>query len=256
MAVSNVKGSDAAKQLYGASQTNAAQPTKKTAEYGKTVGKPELSEEGKKYYEQLKKKYGNLDFVLVSRDQKENAKANAAKYANPHKMVVLIDEDKIERMATDADYRKQYESVIANAGSNLAQMKSQLAGTGANVKGFGMEVKEDGTTSMFAVLKKSSSDQKARIEKKREKVHAEKKAAEKKAAKKEQEKRIERAKASKAEQVNGDEEDVEDEDTIVITADSMEELLSKISDFMQNEKMNTVQTPEEQMVGQHIDFRG
>ena len=35
-------------------------------------------------------------------------KANAAKYANGYKTVVLIDEDKIEQMATDEKFRKQY----------------------------------------------------------------------------------------------------------------------------------------------------
>ncbi len=56
-----------------------------------------------------------MNFILVSEDQKENAKANAAGYANSNNMVVLIDEDKIERMASDENYRKQYEGIIANA---------------------------------------------------------------------------------------------------------------------------------------------
>jgi hypothetical protein len=54
-----------------------------------------------------------MDFILVSKDMKEMAKANAGSFANPNKMVVLIDEEKIERMAVDEQYRKQYESVIA-----------------------------------------------------------------------------------------------------------------------------------------------
>lgn len=49
---------------------------------GKTIGDPKLSKEAQKYYEKLKKKYGNYDFILVSKDQKANAQANAAKYAN------------------------------------------------------------------------------------------------------------------------------------------------------------------------------
>ena len=44
-----------------------------------------------------------------SKDMKETAKANAGQYANANKMVVLIDEEKIERMADDESYRKQYE---------------------------------------------------------------------------------------------------------------------------------------------------
>lgn len=37
-----------------------------------------------------------MNFILVSEDQKENAKANAAGYANSNNMVVLIDEDKLK----------------------------------------------------------------------------------------------------------------------------------------------------------------
>ena len=44
---------------------------------GKTIGDPKLSKEAQKYYEKLKKKYGNYDFILVSKDQKANAQANA-----------------------------------------------------------------------------------------------------------------------------------------------------------------------------------
>ena len=74
---------------------------------GKTIGQPKLSENAKKYYEELKSKYQNMDFILVSNDMKEMAKVNAGSFANPQKMVVLIDEEKIERMATDEQYRKQ-----------------------------------------------------------------------------------------------------------------------------------------------------
>ena len=87
----------------------------KNSEYGKTVGKPELTEDGKKYYEELKKKFSNMDFILVSDDMIDQAKANSASFANPTKTVVLISEEKVEKMATDEEYRKQYEGIIKNA---------------------------------------------------------------------------------------------------------------------------------------------
>lgn len=147
----------------GTVDTSKAKQT--TGNYGQTIGQPELSEKAAKYYEQLKKKYGNYDFILVSRDQKENAKANAAKYANGYKTVVLIDEDKIEQMATDEKFRKQYEGILSGAAAQIQQLKTSLQSSGANVKGFGMQVNDGGTLSFFAVLKKSSAEQKARIEK-------------------------------------------------------------------------------------------
>ena len=116
----------------GTTDTSKAKQTKgTTGNYGRTIGQPELSEKAAKYYEQLKKKYGNYDFILVSRDQKENAKANAAKYANGYKTVVLIDEDKIEQMATDEKFRKQYEGILSGAAAQIQQLKTSLQSSGA-----------------------------------------------------------------------------------------------------------------------------
>ena len=213
-------------------------------EYGKTVGKPELSEEGKKYYEELKNKFSNMDFVLVSDDMIEQAKANSAGFANPNKTVVLISEEKVERMATDEEYRKQYEGIIMNATAQLSQMQKGFESTGANVQGYGIQVDDNGTASYFAVLRKASAAQKERIAEQAAEKKAEKKAAEKKAEEKEKEERLKDImKANKADEVT------------VISASSVEELLQKISDYAFDERSNTVQTPEEKLVGQHFDFQ-
>jgi len=209
-------------------------------EYGKTVGKPELSEEGKKYYEELKKKFSNMDFILVSDDMIDQAKANSASFANPHKTVVLISEEKVERMATDEEYRKQYEGIIMNATAQLTQMQKGFESTGANVQGYGIQVDDNGTASYFAVLKKASAAQKERIAEQAEEKKAEKKAAEKKA---EEERLKDIMKANRTDEVT------------VISASSVEELLQKISDYAFAERSNAVQTPEEKLVGQHFDFQ-
>lgn len=229
--------------------------TKESQNLGKTIGEPKLSKEAQKYYDKLKKKFGNYDFILVSEDQKANAQANAGKYANNIKTVVLIDEDKIERMATDESYRKKYEGILSGASSQLEQLKSSMEKSGANVKGYGMQVNDGGTASFFAVMKKSSSDQKARIEKSAEKKKAEKKAAEKKAEKKKEEARLKKSKSSKTDKSN-DIDNIDDEETVTITANSIEELMNKISDYTFAERSDSVQTDTEKMVGQHVDFRG
>lgn len=203
-------------------------------EYGKTIGDPTLSEEGKKYYEELKQKYSNMDFILVSRDMKDRAQAQAASYANPAKMVVMIDEDKIERMATDEAYRKKYEAIISGATNQLAQVKTSISSTGADVLGFGMQVNDSGLPSFFAVLKTSSAAQKARIEKKAEEAKEERL----------EEKRTERKRVRDR-----------DGDTVTIEADSIEELAKKIADFMFVERANTLLTQAETKLGQHIDFQ-
>ena len=252
--------------VYGTSMTNAAAAANAVEDYmktqktessnskktskvsGRTIGEPQLSDKAAKYYEQLKKKYSNLDFVLVSRDMKQQASAHAGSFANPQKMVVLIDEDKIERMAEDENYRKQYEGIIANAQSGLKSLGSSIAGTGAKVKGYGMQVNDGGTASYFAVLEKSNAAQRARIEKKAAEKKAEKKAEAKKAEKEARQERLEKSRNAKKSDW------WEDEDTITITASSEEELLRKIQEYLRTGRIDTIETEEEKARGQSIDF--
>lgn len=233
-------------------KTEQTQNEKSGSVSGKTIGSPKLSKKAADYYESLKKKYSNMDFILVSEDKKEQAKAQASNYANASKMVVLIDEDKVERMAEDENYRKQYEAIIANAASGISRLKSSLESSGANVKGFGMQVNDGGTATYFAVLEESSAAQRERIEKKA----AEKKAAEKKAEKKHQKEKLEEARSEKTEKTDVSDKTDTDSGTVTITASSVEELLQKIQDYMQLAKSDTVLTEAEKKVGQNIDFCG
>ena len=109
-----------------------------------------------------------------------------------------------------------------------------------------MKINDGGTASFFAVLEKSSAAQKARIEKKAAEKKEAKKAAEKKAEKKEKEEKLKESKQT---------DDIEDEDTITITASSIEELIQKIKDYDFAGRSDNVQTAEEKQVGQHIDYR-
>lgn len=231
---------------------------------GQTIGNPKLSEKASKYYDELKKKYANMNFILVSEDMKEQAKVNAAGYANANKMVVLIDEDKIERMAEDENYRKQYEAIIANAASGMSQLGSSIAATGASVKGYGMQVNDNGTATYFAVLEKSSAAQKERIEKKAAKKKAEEKAKDKKAQKEAEKERIKKShdKAEKISDKEVDTVDIEDadgkinsaSDTVIITASSIEELLSKIQNESQKYLSDNILSEKEKNVGQGFDY--
>ena len=102
----------------------------------------------------------------------------------------------------------------------------------------------------------------ANIGKPGEKAAEEKKAEARRAQKDAQEKRIRDGKNQRdehaAERVNKTDEasEADWENTVTITASSIEELLKKISDYQQNERMNTVQTKEERLVGGHIDYKG
>lgn len=240
-----MNGMDSLNNTVGAAMNAyAAQETTTHNTSGKTIGQPKLSEKAQKYYDELKSKYQNLDFVLVSKDMKEMAKANASSFANPNKMVVLIDEEKIERMAEDEQFRKKYEGIIASAGTKLLELKQALGNT-SGVKGFGMQVNDDGSTSFFAVMQKSFDAQAKRIEEIRAEKREEKRLAEKKADKKEWEERLnEKRAANKA---------ARDE---IITAGSIEELIQRIDEYNFNYRADTVQTEAEKYVGTTIDFKG
>ena len=235
-----------AKQVKAEDTKNTA---KKSNVKGKTVGEPKLSDKAAKYYEDLKKKYSGMEFILVSRDQKAFAQSQAASYANPAKMVVLIDEDKIERMATDESYRKQYEGIIANAASGMSQLSKSLSGN-SSVKGYGMKVNGNGTASFFAVIDKSLAAQRKRIEKKAQEKKEAKKAEEKRAKKKEQQEKLEES----WEKDSGKTENLYDEDTVTVQASSIEELLKKINDVTFESMSDYARTEEEKIIGQSFDF--
>lgn len=295
MAVGQIDSGTMANSLYNSSGLNArksaqtdraadAAKTGKTADteaakkaaakYGKTVGNPSLSEEGAKYYEELKSKFKDMDFVLVSQDKVDQAEMLASQFANPNKTIVLVDEEKIEKMATDKDYRAKYEGIIQNAGAKLDELAASLekSGMSGNVQGYGMKVNDDGTTSYFAVLKDSAKAQKERIEKKAAQSKEAKKAAEKKAEKAQQKKKLEEARTKTDKEDKTAEEgvgaakfgrgvtDIDDlkgnnKDLTVITADSIEALTQKVSDAVIAGMSNNVLTQQELNVGQNFDIK-
>lgn len=253
-----------------AGQTDAAKKTQSQSPYGNTVGDAKLSEAGAKYYEELKSKYSDMDFVLVSNDKVDQAEQLAAKYANPDKTLVLIDAEKVEKMAEDEEYRKSIENTIETSGAKLDELAASLekSGMSGNVAGFGISVKDDGTTSYFAVLKDSSDAQKARIEKQAAEKREAKKAEQKKADKKAQEKKLEesgkgfRAKGPKSPDQEGMRlgrgkklSDAEAEGLTTVSANSVDELLQKVSDTVIARMSDNIRTPEEMQVGQHFDMK-
>lgn len=219
-----------------------AMPTAKTnRKYGKQIGNPQLSEKAQKYYEKLKQKYSNMDFILVSADQKEAAEANAGKYGSNKSLLVLIDDEKIEKMASDEQYRKKYEGILNNATNQFAQMKEQLGSNADSVKTYGMKFDDNGNASFFAVVDKSLAAQRDRIQQNHDKKAAEKKAADKKAEQKEKQEGV-RAKYGRP------------EDMVTVEASSWDELLQKINETVAMSRSDMVQSQAETYVGQQFDY--
>ncbi|MDO5154899.1 MAG: DUF6033 family protein [Eubacteriales bacterium] len=240
-------------------------PANKTG-VGMAIGDVQLSDKAKEYYEKLKSKFHNMEFIAVSQDMKSKVHANAAAYGNANKQVVLIDDAKLEQMANDESFRKKYEGIIAMSQTQLTNAKNSLASSGANVKNFGMSVNSDGTTSFFATLEKSSNDQAKIMEKKqaekkaakaKEKKQAEKKAKEEKLEKTREENRVKQKELKEGK--GKDDKNISETDEkeyVEIKADSMDDLVSKVSKYAYDNSANSVMTDEEMRVGQNFDFKG
>lgn len=236
-------------QAQSAAESASASKAKNTSKVAKPagqkeVGKPQLSEKAQKYYNQLRKKFSHMDFILVSSDKKEEVQANASKYAGNSSLVVLIDEDKIEKMAEDEAYREKYEGILRGAATQMNQMKQSLGKNADSVKTIGMSFDEKGTASFFAVVDKSLASQKKRIEKKAEQRAEEKKKAQRKAEQKRAEERRQEG-AGKAGEGSGD--------TVTVTASSWDELLKKINDTIAMARADSIRSERETWVGQRFD---
>lgn len=216
--------------------TNEA--SSKAANTKNTFGNPKLSDSASKYYEELKAKHSDVEFVLVDDKNVATAKEQAANINSNKNMIVLISEDEVEEMAANEDVRTKNEKLIADAKTQMPELLAQLKDSGTEVKSFGMEFNDDGTASYFAVVDKSMAAQKERIENKVEEKRAEKKEAQK-----------ESSNAKVEDNRYGRKENL-----TTVTASSMEELIRKIKDTMYMAKADTVMTAQEKMIGQSFDL--
>lgn len=224
---------------------------------GMTIGDVQLSDKAKDYLSKLQSKFHGMEFITVSKDMKAQVQQNAASYGNANKMVVLIDEEKLERMATDENFRKKYEGIIASSQSKMMQAKMGLSSSGSSVKNFGMSVDSNGKESFFATVNKSSDLQKKRIEKKAAEKKQQKIKEKKQAEKKAQEERIEKAKEGKADKtVDKKDRDIPEEEYDIIEANSLDDLLSKVQTYSYNSASSRVMTDTEKNVGTKVDFKG
>jgi hypothetical protein len=254
---------------YG--KTDRAKPEKKTGKTerteapetaestgkitGKTIGNPKLSDSAAKLYDELKEKYGDMEFILVSDSVKDSVEKNASAYGTPGKTVVLINEEKLEKMAKDENYRKSVETKIDNAKEQIEQAKAQLAASplGASVKTVGIKVNDKGETSFFAQVDKSLQDSNKLAEKRAAKKKEAKAAEKKKAEKQAKEERLEKRRADNA---KGKEKPEREEDIEEFEADSIEALIKKLEDFSYSRMSDSVMTEQESALGGSIDFKG
>lgn len=130
-------------------------PEKKNEGITNKVGNPKISDKASEYYEKLKEKYGDVEFVVVDDESSMDAKEYAANSTSDKEMFVLISESELEAMATDETVRARNEQWIADAREQMPQMAKKLEESGTKVEAFGMEFNPDGTPTYFAVTEET-----------------------------------------------------------------------------------------------------
>lgn len=143
-----------------------------------------LSKKAQALLQELKKKYGNMDFIVADYESDEEASDYLSRGTKEYS--VLIDPESLEEMASDSKTKENYLSLIDEATDKLSDVKEQLGDEGNDVTRLGVSIGKDGTISYFAELEKSSAQQRERLEKAQEKKREEKQAEKKEAAKEEQ----------------------------------------------------------------------
>lgn len=167
----------AGKDSSGAGKTTGTNRTKNTEP-------AKLSRGAQKVLDELKKKYGKMDFMVADFNGDEEAKEILSR--GTKEFSVLFSSDELEKMAEDENYKEKnfgrIEEAVKMSDRINARFDVSQDSDSAEVKKVGISFNSDGTTSYFAELEKSSAQQRERIEQSREKRAEEKKASEKKEA--------------------------------------------------------------------------
>lgn len=181
-----------------------------------------LSKEAKEYLEELKNKFGAIDFFVADCESDEEMGRYFAMGKKEYSCV--ISSSLLEQMATDEAVREKYETIIDGADETIEEMKNQmeaeLGEESGQVTGFGIQIDDNGVVKYFAKLKQSNEQYYEKIKEKRDK---ERKDAEK----------AERKDAEKAERK--DTEKAERKEIRWVWATSTQELMKEIKNAIANE---------------------
>ncbi|MCR4909291.1 MAG: DUF6033 family protein [Lachnospiraceae bacterium] len=187
---------------------------------------PELSEAAKSLLDELKQKYGNVDFMVANYSSDEEAQEILSRGTKEYS--VLIEPELLEKMAADEETKNKYVGIIEDSMAKIDEAREELtkAGeeNGGQVDRIGISISSDGTVSYFAELSKATAAQKERIEKNLEKKAEEKKEEEKKAEEKAAEEKLKGPKGSRP----GERPEYEPVKTTTVKANSLEDLMKQV----------------------------
>lgn len=185
----------------------------------------ELSDKAKALLEELKEKYGNMDFFIanVSSDKE----ANAIMSRGTKEYSVLMDPETLEKMAADEDFKNECLSVLDKSTDEIKNAMEELGEDADKIESISIRINGDGTVDYFAKLRESSKEQRLRIEEQRK----EKKAEEKEQAKKEaRRKKVADLYAGKTSDPYGTKAPKKKDEDRVLHADSITDLVALLKE--------------------------
>ena len=178
------------------------------AKTGEKVNKGEqkLSAKAQKFLEQLRKSYGDYDFVIADKSDDIQGLMDRSK-----EFSVVFSSEELERMAEDENFAKEQMQSV-EAAVDMSKKINQQFGyeSGISLLSVGVTFDDKGISTMFAELERATADRNKQLEEKAEERAEEKKDAEK---------------ADKTDKKQQEQPAVK---RVTITAANADELLSKI----------------------------
>lgn len=147
-------------------KASKADSAKKVYNTKKANGNVQLSDRAKALLQELKKTYGNMDFIVADYDSDEEAASYLSRGTKEYS--VLIDPEELERMASDDSVKEQNLAFLDEAVGKLNELKGQLGDHKDEVVRMGISIGKDGEMSFFAELEKAGERQREFIDKIRE----------------------------------------------------------------------------------------
>lgn len=204
----------------------------------------ELSEGAKKLLDELKEKYGNMDFFVANYSSDEEAEHIMSRGTKEYS--VLIEPEILEQMAADEDVKNKYMNIIDESTGKLDEIKEQLKESGQEVESLGMKIDAEGTVKFFAKIREQNEKYQKQVADDKEAAKAEEAKAEKR---KEREEAMEKLREGPGVKPYGKKE-TPYEKTTTVYADSVDELLEKI----QNVDWSQIEATPVKGFGNKIDF--
>ena len=122
-----------------------------------------LSAKAQSYLENLRKKYGDYDFMVSNNPDASQTVGSDKAYS------VIFTPEEIEKMAEDDEYAEKVMGQVGDAVDMLKGISEKDLGEGVQFSQLGVSIDSEGNMKLFAQLEKLSADQKERLDAAREK---------------------------------------------------------------------------------------